>query len=509
LKSFAQMVARARILGQRLLSPGNTLSHRVVHAGFWAFSLKIIDRLFGLARTIILARLLSPNDFGLFGIALLALSALESFFQTGFDAALIQSKKDIKSYLNTAWTVQILRGVVLALILAAIAPLVATFFNEPQAAILLQVLASVQLINGFTNIGIVFFQKRLNFYKQFVYVFSGTLADLLVAISAALFLRNAWALAYGYLAGALAKLVSSYILSSEKPRFQLIGPQVRELFSYGKWLLGVSILAFWGAQGDRIIIGKLIGTAALGLYQIASQLVRLPTIEISKDIIGTVTFPTLAAINDNKQLAKVFFYVMEVNALLILPLGAVLLLLADLIVSVLLGQQWMSAVPAIRLLVVAGLLTGFREVDIRMYMALGSPKYPFWLSLGRVALSVLLAISLISFLGLIGAALAELATSIALFIMAIFISSKKLHIPKQAYFRPFFPGLCATSVATFIAFVFQELVHLTSALKLLTTGTVFLLLYSLCVYLELRLGWVRSLAVIIRSVREKYSGGIS
>ena len=93
---------------KRLFNPGDSLSQRVVHAGFWAFALRITDRLFGLARTIVLARVLSPNDFGLFGIALLGLSALDTFSQTGFQQALIQKKGDIRPYLNTAWTVQVI-----------------------------------------------------------------------------------------------------------------------------------------------------------------------------------------------------------------------------------------------------------------------------------------------------------------------------------------------------------------------------------------------------------------
>ena len=112
LKPVTERNKRSRVMGLErwLFRPGKRLSQRVIHAGFWAFALRITDRLFGLARTILLARLLSPNDFGLFGIALLGLSALNTFSQTGFQQALIQKKGDIKPYLDTAWTVQVIRG---------------------------------------------------------------------------------------------------------------------------------------------------------------------------------------------------------------------------------------------------------------------------------------------------------------------------------------------------------------------------------------------------------------
>lgn len=494
---------------KRLFTPGDRLSQRVVHAGFWAFALRITDRLFGLARTIVLARLLSPKDFGLFGIALIALSALESFSQTGFDAALIQRRGDIKRFLNTAWTIQVLRGFALALILAVSAPLVASFFKEPQTAMLLRVLALAQVFKGFTNIGVVFFRKELEFHKQFIYLFSGTLANLVVAISAALILRNAWALVYGSLVGTLVMLVSSYVLSSERPRFQLIWSQAKELFSYGGWLLGVSALAFLSTQGDRIIVGKLIGTAALGLYQVAWQLVRLPTIEISKGIIGAVAFPTLSAVNTDKgRLTKAFFAMIETNALIILPLVAILVLLADPIVLTLLGPKWMPAVPAIKLLAFAALLFGVNEMDIRLYMAVGSPRIVFLFSIMRVVVSVSLAILLIPLLGLLGAALATLASSILLSIAGALMSSRKLIIRLHKYFQCFLPAVAATAVAGGVAALsLMRLGHLTEIVQLLSIGTVFLVTYGLCVYLGLRLGWVQGLPILIRSIRERYGGG--
>jgi len=94
-----------------LINPGETLSRKVAKGGFWVFFLRIVNRGFSLIRLIILARILSPNDFGLMGIALLTMSTLETFSQTGFQQALIQKKEDIKSYLDNAWTVLYLKRI--------------------------------------------------------------------------------------------------------------------------------------------------------------------------------------------------------------------------------------------------------------------------------------------------------------------------------------------------------------------------------------------------------------
>ncbi|NWF52786.1 MAG: oligosaccharide flippase family protein, partial [Nitrospirae bacterium] len=113
--------------------PIDNLSQRVVRGGFWVFSLRIIQQLFNFVRLVILARILAPHDFGLMGIALLTLATLETFSQTGFQAALIQNKKDIRPYLDVAWTILILRGFILFIILYFIAPYKAVFFKVQDA----------------------------------------------------------------------------------------------------------------------------------------------------------------------------------------------------------------------------------------------------------------------------------------------------------------------------------------------------------------------------------------
>ena len=145
------------------------LSKRVIRGGVWVLALRILNRSLGFIRTIILARLLAPADFGLLGIAMLSISTLETFSQTGFQTALIQKKDNIESYLDTAWTVSAIRGLLLFLILFLSAPIIAEFFNSPQAVLIIRVVALSTLLSGLRNIGVVYFQKELEFKKQFLY----------------------------------------------------------------------------------------------------------------------------------------------------------------------------------------------------------------------------------------------------------------------------------------------------------------------------------------------------
>ncbi|RTZ96636.1 MAG: lipopolysaccharide biosynthesis protein, partial [Deltaproteobacteria bacterium] len=147
-------------------SSNNHLSGRVIRSGVWVFALRITERLLYFFRLIILARILAPSDFGLFGIALLTMMTLENFSQTGFESALIQKKEAVNQYLDTAWTVGVIRSIFLFLAMFFFGPYVAAFFETTQATPIIRVLAFSFLIKSFRNIGVVFFNKDLEFKKQ-------------------------------------------------------------------------------------------------------------------------------------------------------------------------------------------------------------------------------------------------------------------------------------------------------------------------------------------------------
>jgi len=307
-----------------LITPGETLSQKVVKGGFWVFFLRIVNRGFSLIRLIILARILSPSDFGLMGIALLTMSTLETFSQTGFQQALIQKKEDIESYLNSAWTVLIFRGLILFVILYLIAPYAALFFNVPEARPIIRVIGFSILFQAFTNIGVIYFKKELEFRKQFIYQFTGTLADFIVAVSAVLILKNVWALVLGLLAGNIVRCFVSYLIHPYRPHLSKDLVKAKELFGFGKWIMGSSILIFLVTQGDDIFVGKLLGTTALGFYQLAYRISNMPATEITH-VISQVTFPAYSKLQDNiPKLREAYIKVLQVTTFLSFPIAGLI-----------------------------------------------------------------------------------------------------------------------------------------------------------------------------------------
>jgi lipopolysaccharide exporter len=447
------------------------LSHRVVKSGFWVFALRITDRIFYLIRLVVLARVLSPHDFGLMGIAMLTMLMLENFSQTGFQAALIQKKENIESYLNTAWTTMIIRGIVLFSILFFIAPYAATFFKSPEAKPIIQVIGFSFLIQAFTNIGIIYFQKELEFNKQFIYQLSGTLADFIVAVSAALILRNVWALIFGLLAGNVVRFVVSYFIHPYRPRLSFNFDKVKELSGFGRWVFGSSIIIFFLTQGDNAVVGKLLGATMLGFYQMAYSISNTPATEFSY-LIASITFPAYSKVQDDmEKLRRAYLEVLRMSAFVSIPLAGGIFILAPEFTSIFLGEKWLPIVPVMRVLALYGMFSSI-VVPGPLFMAINRPDlrtklqfigliifsiciYPFTIRWGitgaAIAATTYVAITgsfaLVVVFKLIKSPLVELLKiilppSINAIIMVLVIFWAKLFVPDHAYLLQFAFSAC-------------------------------------------------------------------
>ena len=436
------------------LSAHESFSKRVVRGGFWVFSLRIVQQLFSLARLIILARILAPHDFGLMGIALLTMATLETFSETGFQQALIQNKEDIKSYLDAAWTILILRGFILFAILYFIAPYTAIFFKVPEAKPIIQVIGFSILFQAFTNIGVIYFQKELEFNKEFKYQFAGTLVDFIVAISAVLILRNVWALVFGLLAGNAARCFVSYLIHPYRPHLSFDLYKAKELFGFGKWILGSSILIFLITQGDNIFVGKLLGATALGFYQMAYRISNMPATEITH-VISRVTFPAYSRLQDNiPKLREAYLKVLQFTAFLSIPFAGLIFVLAPDFTKIFLGQKWMPMVPAMQVLCIFGVTRSIGATFGPVFQGIGQPKILTQLAIFQLGMMVLLIYPFTLKWGILGTSTAILLPNLVTQVTAAakivhLINCKGLSLLKLILYPAFTTGIMILSVALF------------------------------------------------------------
>jgi len=395
--------------------PEQSLFPKVIKGGFWVFGLRFIRQFFHLARLIIIARLLAPHDFGLFGIALLTMSILETFSQAGFQQALIQKKERSEDFLNSAWTFLVIRGALLFIMLYLLAPTAAKFFGVPEAKLITQVLGVSVLLGSLTNIGVIYFQKELEFNKQFILGFITIVVDFVVAVAAAVIMRNVWALVFGVLAGNIAGLILSYFLHPFRPRIKFSKYEVISLFRFGKWVWSSSVLVFLITQGDDIFVGKILGVAMLGYYQMAYKISNIPATEISH-IISQVTFPAYSKIQDNlPRLREAYLKVLQLTAFLSFPIAGLIFIFAPDFTRIFLGEKWMSIVPAMQILVFAGLIRSIAVNSGFVFLAVGKPKIDTFWQIVRFIIIVVLIYPFSKHMGIAG-------TSLVIFI-SILISS--------------------------------------------------------------------------------------
>lgn len=372
------------------ITPKGSVEERVVKSGIWLAGQNAIGRAIQLVMLLILARLIGPREIGLAGIVLLALSALKRFTNIGFNAALIQrDQDDVDDYLNTTWLLMSGRGVVIAVVLVLVAPLVARLFGEPRVTELVRLMSIAPLVLGLQNPGVVYFQKHLEFHKQFVYKISGEIVQFCTAVGYALVWPTAEAFVVGYVVADAFKFLLSYLIHDYRPRPVFDRDAASDLIDYGKWVTGSSILYFLYSEGDDAFVGWLLGPAALGFYQYAYRFSNAPATEITQ-VVSSVMFPAFSKLqSDTAELRQAFLRTAQLNSLVAFPASFGILLVAPSFVRGFLGSEWTDMILLMQVLAIYGLLRSFTRVFGDVWKAVGRPDIITKLSALRVLLLAL------------------------------------------------------------------------------------------------------------------------
>lgn len=261
-------------------------------------------------------------------------------------------------------------------------------------------------MQGLTNIGVIYFQKELEFNKKFIYRASGTLADFVVAVSAVLILKSVWALVFGLLASAIIRLIVSYLIHPYRPHFKPDLAKTKELFGFGRWILGVSIITFLFNQGDDGFLGKVLGVTALGFYQIAYRIGQVPATEFAK-VISQVAFPAYSKLQDElSKLKEGFLKTLNITVIFMIPLAGGIFILAPEFTTIFLGDKWMPMIPALRILVIAGMIRALVTTGGALFQGKGMPNIDFKMNLARLLTMAITIYPLTLFLDMSGVALA-------------------------------------------------------------------------------------------------------
>lgn len=408
-----------------------------------------LSRGIGLINIVIVARILSPEDFGLVAMASVVLGLLSVFSDFGVEIQVLRSKRTDADFLNTAWTIQVLRGIFLGVCLLAITPLVTSYFGRLELSALMLVYAVSAALSSFTNIGVVLFRKELNFAADFRYEVSSKVVSVLATIGLAVWLQNYWALVFGHMVGSVGRVILSFIMHQYRPKFCF--RDVRQFLRFTVFSTAIGTSIFLQRRLDFFVVGK-IGTASqVGIYNMAFELSSMFTSEIVAPVARSLTANYAHASNDLEEVRAVYLNVLSVMALILWPVGFGLAAVGHEAVLIILGAKWTMAAPFIAWLAIGESVRAI-ITQLRGNILVILHKEHVTLQCVSIQLIITAAIVIIGgiYWGQIGVAQGVVIASSVTLPVTIYIVGRNLEISGTAIYarlwRPFLAAVAMYSV---------------------------------------------------------------
>lgn len=397
----------------------------------WIGALRGVTRGLAFVRILVLARLLTPSQFGLFGIASFMLALVEVLTETGINIFLVQREGKIDKYLSSAWIVSIIRGLIIFLFIVISAPLVASFFNAGDALSLILLISIVPLVRGFINPSIVLFQKELNFNREFYFRGAILTFEVLVSVILVYLLRSPVGLVWGLISSAILEVLLSFMLVKPRPNFKFEKVRLLEVFHTGKWVTMSTIFNYLYQNVDDMVVVRILNTTSLGLYQMAYKIAMLPITEVA-DVIARVTFPVYAKISgDKERLKKAFLKTITATVLFSLPIIIVFILLPREIILFILGEKWLGAVGVFQVLVFFGFARAVTSPALILLLSLKRQDIVAKISLFTF---LIMAITIVPFVikwGIVGAGVSSTIASVIVLPFAYYYALKYFSKTKE------------------------------------------------------------------------------
>lgn len=320
---------------------------------------------------IILARLLTPEQFGLAAMALVFTGLTTIFTDLSLGAALVQRPRITERDRSTVFWTSLGAGFVVTVIWVAISPLVANFFSNPAVGPLFAATAASALLYGFAGTQMALLTRELNFRSLELREIGATVIGGVGAVALALAGAGAWAIVGQNLLVAAASAILVWRLSTWRPRFIYSRESLRTLGSFGVKTLGARLLSYANLNADNLLVGRFLGSVSLGVYSIAYNVMFLPATRIA-DPIQQVLFPAFARMqHDHAALGRSWIRGTQLVAAVNAPAFLGMIVVAPQFVPVVLGQKWAAAVPVLQLLCLAGVFQSVQTLNWSVLQAVG------------------------------------------------------------------------------------------------------------------------------------------
>lgn len=437
----------------------------MLHGSAWMIALRWAVRLIGLVSTVILARLLTPADFGVVAIAMIVVGLFEMLSLTGQALAIIRHENPTREHYDSAWTISLLIGLAIAVGIFIAAPFTNAYFHEPRAVPVMQCLGLRAILGALENIGVVNFRRDLNFSRLVSYNIVTRVFQFALTITLAVTLRTYWALVAGILAGQSARTVFSYVVHPYRPRLSFA--RAAEIWSFSLWTFARAIAGYLQTQIDNIAIGGLLGTASMGRYTVSKDVATAPAMEITEPMI-TALFPVMSKVrSDPVELRHLYLRALGWAAIIGASTGFGILLVANDLVAVVLGPKWTAAAPILGWLALNGCTIALQNGGYTILDVLGLPHIGAGMQWARLAVYGV-AICIVAWLtrNLVDIAAARVAISVVLLPTVFVMVGRRAGVSARQYIAVLWRPFAAAGVMSLVVLSLNGALPFAGALRL-------------------------------------------
>lgn len=418
---------------------------------YWNTLLKIPTQIVSFVISIIVARILSPNDFGIMGIAMMLIGYANLFTGFGFGEAIIQKGIRDNKTLNSIFTFNIAVSVALALIFYLSAGYVAVFFKSPECEKVIKVLSSVFIITSFSAVPYSVLRRDMNFKTLSLTELSSSM--LMSTITLLLTLNNFgyWALAFGQLIPTV--IITVYLCFRVRwvPVVTYNRSSMKNIIDFGIWNFLKTQLAFVAQHTDRFVVGRWLGTTSLGFYDKALNIAEMPYNAITMNINGVMFSAFSRTMDDNPQLQQQFKKSLTLLSFLKFPIYLGLIVIAPYFVNGLLSEKWNPMVTTLQILLFSSLFRTFAGLSASLNVAIG--KYKDHTKRFFVACIVFAAACiLLQRFGIAGIAISYLIYNILQIVLGMNLSLTNIDLSWKDVWHAVLPGTLASFFMTVIIF---------------------------------------------------------
>lgn len=442
-----------------------SLKRQVGSAIIWVAASVVFTRFLSFLTKLVLARLLIPGDFGMRALANPAINLLMMFQELGFTSALIYRQTEVEEAADTAFWTVVSSSLVLYVVGFFSAPLVADFFGEPQLVPVMRVLALTMLLSSFAQVPVTLLMKDLAFKRKIIPDIAAGILGNGLSIVLAMMGYGVWSLVYGQVAVSLIAAALIWFVTPWRPKLRFSMVRARELFDYGKHIIGSQALVFAITNVDNVFVGKFLTTTTLGFYDLAYTVANMPATQITR-LVNQVMFPTFSKVQDDlERFRRVYFTTLKYVSLLSVPIAVTTIGFADNFVTQAYGREWSRAILPMQLLGVYGLVRSIAANMGNVFKAGGKPKWLTYIALWRLGMMLIFLYPAIKWGGIVGVSLFSAIVSLIDFAISVGLANRIIHASWGKYVQILVPQGIASVIAVLAGkVVYWETRGLTRAL---------------------------------------------